>query len=221
MKTINFPFAGGNKYSFNKIFGIDSYHHTIEVNRQQHQFDISALLEGHVFRTVQLSVGEEFIIYGHSMGALIGYLVCQKLQELNLPMPTKLVVSGKKPPSIFNSRNISDLPDDIFWDQILTLGGIPDEIKSYPEFIDYFLPILRYDLRLLESYQYEKKSKLNIPIDVFYGSEEATKEEMQGWKDETTANVNITQMEGNHFFIFDHVGFFTNYFNNLTKSQNL
>ena len=62
------------------------------------------------------------------------------------------------------------------------------------------------------------KAKLNISIDVFYGSEEATEEEMLSWQEETTEKVTITQLKGNHFFIFDHIDYFKNYFKNLTET---
>lgn len=215
MKIINLPFAGGNKYSFNQIFNNEYHHNTLEIKREHNQFDIEALLDDQVHKILKLRGSKDYILYGHSMGALIGYLVCQKLQELNLPLPKKLVVSGKKHPSISTSKMISDLPDSEFWDEILALGGVPDEVKNSPKFVEYILPLLRHDLRLVEGYQYVKRNKLTIPIDVFYGSEEAEEEEMLGWREETTKNVAITQMKGNHFFIFEHKDFFLKYFKNL------
>ena len=218
MSLIVFHFAGGNKYSTQRIFGDFKNGIFFEMDRNG-QGNLNYKINNFIDKLKNLNVKtDEYIFYGHSMGALLAYLICQKLQEQNLPMPKKLVVSGKKAPSIPREKKISDLSDEEFWEEIVSLGGIPEEILNYPELIDYYLPILRHDFKLVESYQYEKKPKLNIPIDVFYGSEEATKEEMLGWKEETNEEVIITQMEGNHFFIFKHVDFFTDYFKNIEKT---
>lgn len=224
LRIIAFTHAGGNKYSYQMFSQNFNNFSTIEYKRgklrikENRIIDINELLDDLLAQVQkEISTGHDYIIYGHSMGALMGYLICQKIEQSGLQKPLKLIVSGKKAPFVKRVK-ISHLPDAIFWKEIVKLGGIPDELQDYPELIDFYIPILKADFKAVENYEYVKKDELTIPIDVFYGSEEATKEEMQGWKNETTANVTITQMEGNHFFIFNHVDFFTNYFNNLTKN---
>ncbi|RMZ58774.1 thioesterase [Chryseobacterium nematophagum] len=217
MIFFSIPFAGGNKYSFNKF--IIPKATILEINRNLKITEINTIADNFISEELGQIGDVPYVIYGHSLGALLAYLICQKLQEDDLPLPQKLIVSGKKAPNVPREKKISYLPDEEFWNEILTLGGIPDEMQNYPELIEYYLPILRYDFKLVENYQYEKKPKLNIPIDVFYGSEEATEEEMIGWQDETTEKVTITQLPGNHFFIFDHVEYFKTYFHNLVNQK--
>jgi surfactin synthase thioesterase subunit len=227
LRIIAFTHAGGNKFSFQMFSKRFNDFSTIEYRRRElrikesSSLDIKELLDDllkHVKK--EINSCDDYIIYGHSMGALMGYLICQKIEELALQKPLKLVVSGKKAPFVEREK-ISHLPDKIFWEEIIKLGGVPDELQDYPELVDYYTPILKADFRIVENYKYIKKEKLTIPIDVFYGSEEATKEEMNGWKDETTSEVTITQMEGNHFFIFKHVDFFINYFKNIEETIKL
>ncbi|ASW74376.1 hypothetical protein IQ37_04745 [Chryseobacterium piperi] len=214
MKIISFHFAGGNQYSFNKIFQHYKNYTSFELKR--HTYGLEKEVEDFVCLLKELlTEGTTYAIYGHSMGALLGYLVCQKLQEEKLPLPQKLIVSGKKALNIPREKKIAHLSDEDFWNEIIDLGGTPSEVKNYPELLNYYLPILRHDFKLVENYQYEKNVPLNIPIDVFYGSQEATEEEMAGWHDESTQKVTITLLPGNHFFIFDHVEYFKNYFENL------
>lgn len=225
MKIISFPFAGGNKYSFREIAQNISEFTIIEYAGRGFRInenliiDIELLIEDLFLKVKnEITATDDYIIYGHSMGALVGYLICQKIEDLGLKKPQKLVVSGKKSPSIKRETKLSHLHEKEFWQEVIKLGGIPDELINHLELIDFYIPILKADFTAIENYHYVKKEKLTVPIDVFYGSEEATEEEMIGWQEETTANVTITQMEGNHFFIFNHVDFFTNYFNNLTKN---
>jgi surfactin synthase thioesterase subunit len=227
MIIITIPFAGGNKYSFQKFTQNLTQCNVIEYSgrglriQENLIIDIGLLIEDLLQKVKnEISATEDYIIYGHSMGALIGYLICQKIEELGLKKPQKLVVSGKKEPRIEREVKIAHLPDEEFWEEVIKLGGIPDEFLNHPKLIEYFTPIIKADFTVIENYQYAKKEKLTIAIDVFYGSEEATEDEMIGWQEETTAKVTITQMEGNHFFIFKHVDFFTNYFKNIEETIN-
>lgn len=221
MKIIILPFAGGNKHSFNflkdKLFreglSIDVFEYTVNREDCQKTFlSINELLNELFSKLIEIIKDEDYVIYGHSMGALVGYLICQKIEELGFKKPQKLIVSGKKSPCIEREIKIAHLPDEKFWQEVVKLGGIPDELQNHPELIEFCTPILKADFTVVENYQYEKKEKLTIPINVFYGSEETIEEEMLGWKDETTAEVTITKMEGNHFFIYNHVDFFVNLF---------
>lgn len=223
-KILFFVFAGGNKYSFSKYSNKLSQFVVIEYQRkgmvayEQFQYNIHLFVDKLLPRIkYEIDNTNDYIISGHSMGALIAYLVCHKIKDLGLKCPKRLIVSGRKAPSIINDKKISNLQDKEFWNEIVNLGGIPNEISNYPELIEYYIPILRHDIRLIESFEYERKNKLNLPIDVFYGSEEAEDNEMVGWRHETTGEVKITKLSGNHFFIFDHINFFINYFENLLK----
>jgi external thioesterase TEII len=226
-KIIGFSFAGGNKYSFSKFTNQTDDLIVIEYPGRASRInenliiDIELLIED-LFQKIknEITATEDYIIYGHSMGALVGYLICQKIEELGIKKPQKLVVSGKKVPSTEREVKIAHLPDEEFWQEVIKLGGIPDELQSHLELIEFYIPILKADFTAVENYKYVKKEKLTMPIYVFYGSEEATEDEMIGWQEETTAEVTITQMEGNHFFIFDHVDFFINYFKNIEETIN-
>lgn len=217
MKIVSFHFAGGNKYSLDNILKEYTNHHIpFALKRNVNNWDLNQTVDYFILNFKEKIFNKTpYVMYGHSMGALLAYLICHKIEEKQLPLPQRLIVSGKKSPSVPREEKIAHLPDKEFWEEIIALGGIPDEMKNYPELIDYFLPILRQDFKLVESYQYEKKNKLNIPIDVFYGSEEAVEEEMAEWYNESNERVNIQQLPGNHFFIFDHVEYFKTYFENL------
>ncbi|MFH6990718.1 thioesterase II family protein [Flavobacterium collinsii] len=224
MKIIAFTFAGGSRYSFHNItknienFIVIEYPGRGTRMNEEMISDID-LLTGDLLQKVknEISSDEDYIIYGHSMGALMGYLVCHRIEELGLPKPVKLVVSGKKPPVVKREKLFSQLPDKLFWDEVVKIGGVPDELLNYNELIEFYTPILKTDFAVIEKYQYRKKNKLSVPIDVFYGSEESDEDEMQEWKEESDKKVSITQMGGDHFFIFKHINFFTQYFKDLTQ----
>lgn len=224
MRIIIFPFAGGSKYSFNNFFSLSNDISILEYPGRGLRIkedlikDINELVSNLLLQVKkELNSNDEYIIYGHSMGALVGYLICQKLEELNLKRPIKLVVSGRRSPRYLVDKVLSNLPNENFWEEVSKLGGIPENIKNHPELIHFFAPLLKADFECIEKYQYNKNNKrLTIPIDVFYGSDEdISEQEAKDWQMETSEKVTVKELSGNHFFIFDHKEFFTEYFKNI------
>ena len=221
MKIIAFTFAGGNKYSYNNLFQKEHKAVVLEYPGRGARMAESLLTSldaiiADVYPKVQkeIATAESYIIYGHSMGSLVAYEICKRIEKQGLQLPVKLILNGVKGPQHSREKIISHLSDHDFWDEITKLGGIPVEIAKNRELVDFFAPILKADYKCVESYRHDAVSPvINIPIDVFYGSEEdITEEEVSGWNEVSSKEVNITKLAGNHFFIFEHKAFFANYF---------
>lgn len=103
------------------------------------------------------------------MGALVGYLICQKIEELSIRKPLKIIFSGRIAPSTKVIKKVSDFSKDNFWKEVFDLGGIPDSIKNNLVLQDFFEPILRADFNIVENYMHTKKNLLSVLIDVLYG----------------------------------------------------
>ena len=213
MKIIAFPFAGGNKTSFNSLFDtIDLDFITINYPgrgarvREPLLTDIDTLIDDCVDQVLKMISSEEnYIIYGHSMGALVGFLVCKQLKAMGKKQPLKLVVSGHKAPKYPRATKISHLEDAPFWEYVTRYGGMPEQIQQYPDLIKFFIPILKADFKTIEEYIHQEERALNIPIDVYYGSDESiTYETAKEWELETTNTVTVHELKGDHFFIFPH-----------------
>lgn len=153
-----------------------------------------------------LDLSSSYVIYGHSMGALLGYILLKKIEANHLTLPQHLIVSGKAAPSVKPDNNWHKLPSKEFWESLNTLGGMSDEILNDDELKQYFEAILRADFKAVETYCYEKPQKPSeVPITVLYGSGEIFSEDtLDGWKNETTKEVRFIKMQGTHFFIYDH-----------------
>ncbi|WP_025742491.1 thioesterase II family protein [Aquimarina pacifica] len=223
MKVIAFPFAGGNENSFNFLKkDLNKKGIKLEVieypgrgfRLEEKLLDSVDEIVKDVFDQIKDKLHQdEYIIYGHSMGALIGYLVCRKIEELKLPQPSKLIVSGREAPGVINEEKRCLLPSELFWEKISELGGFPDEILKEKGLRDFFEPILRADFRAIEYYQHIHANVLHIPIDVLYGNKEILhKSDIIEWGTITNKVVKITKLEGDHFFIYDHVGFLVDRF---------
>jgi surfactin synthase thioesterase subunit len=78
-----------------------------------------------------------------------------------------------------------DLPDPEFIEEVLALGGTPQELLADKSLMELFLPFLRADFRQLRTYAHEMKVKLRCPILVYGGLDdpEVSREDLCQWQD--------------------------------------
>ncbi|MET3037840.1 alpha/beta fold hydrolase [Chryseobacterium sp. NRRL B-14859] len=225
-KIIALPFAGGGKHSFYRFAEKIPHFYTVEYPGRGSRFNhpsidnIELLLEDllHIILP-HINDSNKYFLYGHSMGALLAYLLSHKIEEMGLQLPSKLIVSGKNSPCCPRKRKkISEFPSDQFWDELKSYGGISEEIIANEDIRTYYEPIIRSDFKIVENFEYRPIKPLSIPIDIFYGDDEEIKDfEIIRWREKTVKTVNIKKMKGNHFFIYRHEQYLVQYFKNLQK----
>ncbi len=153
-----------------------------------------------------------FAIFGHSMGALIGYEVAHRLRrELGLE-PVHLLVSARRaaqlPPEPENYHN---LPDAELIERLRELGGTPAEVLEHPELMQLMLPLLRADFELNDTYQPAAHPPLGCPVTAFGGQydEEIEEEELTAWSALTAGSFALRMLPGDHFFLHSHQNMLT------------
>lgn len=156
--------------------------------------------------TIHTLLDKPFYLFGHSMGSVISFELARFLKRHNLLEPQRLFISAKRGPQVprrDTNEDIHALPDREFLAGIKKLGGTPDEVLQNEELMELFLPMLRADFTLLETYKYVPAPPLACPISAYCGTgdKEVNKEEMLGWQEQTTGTFKLTMIPGNHFFI--------------------
>jgi external thioesterase TEII len=212
MNLFCLPYAGGSRYSYKgyidaapagmkviplELPGRGSRHGEPLLQEISH-------IKDDFFSQIKDRLTAPYAIYGHSMGALAGLLLVRDIRRHSLPQPQHLFFSGCSAPAQVTKREAhSLLTQDEFFNRLRNYGGCPDEVLNNQQLMCFFEPILRSDFRAVESFQYEKEEQLNIPIDIFLGTEDGvTLAHAMAWQEETTKEVNVHQLAGNHFFIF-------------------
>lgn len=223
------PFAGGSSYSYTNFASILPKHlefRSLEVPGRGTRINDALLKNAHelcddFFAQLQEdgAFDKPYILFGHSMGALLGFLLLHKIKEENLPLPQHFYASGRGGPSFPDEREQYYLLSDLdFKQKLKELGGSPKEVLEHDTLMDFFLPILRADFELVETYNYTQKEPLNIPITVFIGDkDEATFEEAQAWQEESTQKVQIHVLPGDHFFLFEQASAICSIFDKRAK----
>jgi len=100
---------------------------------------------------------QPFALFGHSLGALLAYEVTKNLSQRKCKVPDFLFISAMIPLHLYKKEIVSDLNDTEFLEKIAKLDGTSDQFFSSPELIQFFLPILRADFSLLETYKQTNK----------------------------------------------------------------
>jgi len=143
------------------------------------------------------------VIFGHSMGAALGYELCVALQSKGLQVPKLLILSGHASPHsrILNSFHL--LEDSSFIKSINSLGGLDPEITDSPELMAYLLPIFRADFTLIETWKPSGIILSNTEIWTISGDqdEQASLVQMSGWSHFSQAHSSSSTIHGDHFFI--------------------
>ena len=208
------PFSGGNIYSYQKLKStLPDHIRFVPLELPGHGRrlrepllrDLDKMVDD-MFRQIRDNLDEPYAIYGHSLGAMLVYLVAQKITQTQLPLPEHLFVSGHPGPAIPNmSKNVHLLPRDEFVKRVMSYGGIPQEVAAHQDLMDLFVPVMHADFAALSAYTHTTTAKLDIPLTVMIGTEEGIlDEEALAWQDVTTRDITLEQFPGNHFFIFDH-----------------
>ena len=84
-------------------------------------------------------------------------------------------------------------------------AGSQVDLLNDPELREVFLPVLRADIRLVETYRHSEQPLLSFPVAAVSGEDDPNvlDEGLEAWKDLVAADLRIRRFPGDHFY---HVG---------------
>jgi surfactin synthase thioesterase subunit len=150
-----------------------------------------------------LKATESYAIFGHSMGAVLAYELQKRLRMKLNKEPVHVFYSGHFPPHIPEKKVYHQLSDDQLKKVIIAMGGVPEELADNHAVLDFFLPILRADFQLLETYQCDEVDPAACPISIFYGTRDLPSVlfDLDDWDKYTNDDCEFFEFDGDHFFI--------------------
>ena len=160
-----------------------------------------------------VALAEEFqgsyAFFGYSMGAIVAFELTRLVVNERLVPPRLLVVAAHPAPSPAVTRTeVHKLPDDQLLEQLQVFGAIPDQFDGAVELQSLLLPIMRADLRAIETYAYRRADPLRVPILAIGGTEDsqASEADIRAWGENTTEAFRAVMLKGPHFFIHTDLG---------------
>jgi surfactin synthase thioesterase subunit len=146
-----------------------------------------------------------YVIFGHSLGALIGFELARELRRRQQPNPQHIIVCARAAPHLPNElTTVHHLSDDLLVREVQRrYGGIPQAILADSEMLQLFLPVLRADLEMLETYQYRPEPPLSYDMTAYGGIQDraVTNGQLAAWANHTTGRFTQQMFPGNHFFV--------------------
>lgn len=175
-------------------------------NRIQEQCmtDCEKVVECIIEELLPIINGYEFAVFGHSMGAIIGYELVKELQRRYNLCAKFFFVSASYLKHENEKEYISRIDENSFIEAVQKYGGISEEMLKHAEFKEYFVNILRNDFALIENYIINDHEKaIHVPIRTYAGKNDEIilNEHIKAWREYTDLEYSSRIFDGGHFFI--------------------
>lgn len=145
-----------------------------------------------------------YALCGHSLGGLIAFEVARRLRDRRLPAPVAFIVSGMRAPHLPPPLPLVHRLDtrDFVTHVEQRYGALPAEIRAAPEFLDLFLPPLRADMEVYETYAHADAAPLEIPVLAMGGVNDhiVSHDDVLAWRQHTSGRFETAFFDGGHFF---------------------
>ncbi|MEU5959274.1 thioesterase domain-containing protein [Streptomyces sp. NPDC047525] len=150
-----------------------------------------------------------YLIYGHSLGALVAYTITRALREAGLPGPALLVLGACPPPDApLGPSDPCRAQDE---DMLRLLGGLadlPGGTAPGSLWDRVVMPVLRDDLLLADALRAAARrpspaGPLDVPVLAVAGRSDplAPAGAAAGWRHWTTGPFALRTVPGDHFFV--------------------
>lgn len=148
------------------------------------------------------------VIFGHSMGALVGYEVAQRLTGAGEhDAVRRLVVSGSAAPHLARpypgQENASLLSDEQLVQAVKRFGVDGLQLLDDADMRSVLLPAIRNDYRLVQSFIAEPRDVMDVEVTALVGREDSfvDAEEARAWSSVTNSQFSFRAFPGGHFYL--------------------
>ncbi|MCP2321468.1 Surfactin synthase thioesterase subunit [Nocardia amikacinitolerans] len=148
-------------------------------------------------------IDRPYAIFGHSMGAIIGFELALRLGSGGAGEPVHLFASGRRAPSTIRDERVHLLDDSGLVAELRRNGGTDQRLLADADLLSMILPATRSDYRAIENYVFTGSKLLSCPITALIGNTDrkCSLDEAAAWMRHTSAAFDLRTFEGGHFFL--------------------
>lgn len=150
-----------------------------------------------------------YVLYGHSLGAMVAYTLTRALHEAGLPGPALLALGACPPPDA--ASDLADAcrdGDERLLALLGELGALPEGALPGGFWHRAVMPVLRDDLLLADALRTAAREPApagppHVPLLIVSGVDDplAPAAAMEGWRAWTTGPAVSRTVPGDHFFV--------------------
>ncbi|MFF9402327.1 thioesterase II family protein [Streptomyces sp. NPDC014744] len=146
------------------------------------------------------------VLFGHSMGATLGYEIARRLEHDHGVVPHALFASARRAPAVPRTETAHLRDDEGLIKEMRLLSGTESAILDDTELIRMALPAIRADYRAAETYVHRPGPKLSCPVWSLVGDNDpkVTLDEARAWSQHTEGAFEFRVFAGGHFYLTDH-----------------
>jgi surfactin synthase thioesterase subunit len=165
------------------------------------------VLADRIAEALQGWAGRDIALFGHSMGASVGFEVARRLErDASLgPSPIRLIVSARRAPSIPTTTSVHRRDDDGLIAELRRLSGTDASLFSDDELLRTLIPMIRADYKAIESYSCPDGVRLKCPVTAFVGAADpvTSLDQVMAWSQHTDSEFGMRVFPGGHFYLTD------------------
>jgi pyochelin biosynthetic protein PchC len=207
-----FPPAGRGALAYTAMLPVAASAYAVVLPGRERRYDepparrIAEVVDPICDEVREVSRGVAVTLVGHSLGAYVAHAVAQRFEEQLGSMVAALGVAGAEAPLRQPQYARHLLGDYEFADAIAAFGGTPLELFEDAQLRNVFLPLLRADFELAETYA-PRPSRLRCPIVGFAGRQDDDVDirGVRAWERLTSGAFSLHEFDGGHFFPDDHL----------------
>ncbi len=142
------------------------------------------------------------VLLGHSMGAILAYLVAQRRISRGLRAPEAVIVASCRAPHLpAPLGDLHLLGDHELAAELARYGGLPTEVLTRPDWLALLMPTVRDDLRICQSHWRTDAPPLLCPLHIVAGLDDpvAPPDMMAAWASYSVQPQPVRSYPGGHF----------------------
>jgi medium-chain acyl-[acyl-carrier-protein] hydrolase len=199
-------FHGWNAYvpDWIEVTGIELPGHGRRVmERPMDSYDEAAVLIADILEPV---LNRPYAMFGHCLGAALGYEATRILRGRGRPQPLHLFVTGAGGPHHgIPIADVEAMTDDQLIEHLSEEYKAPLTFLTDPEMRRLFLPMVRADARMTQNYRYVPGPPVDYDITAFAGETDPYVDaaRLDAWRQHTTGRLDTRLWPGSHFFFHE------------------
>ncbi|SRR5713101_2286125 len=162
--------------------------------------DLHTAVQALVPDVLKLS-GPDTVFFGDCTGALVAYETIRSAALRVMPVPRHFVVSCCRAPDLHPRHiRLHALDEPALIAKMHQLAFAPEWLLNNEPTLKSFLPLLRCDFEMVESYTYQPGPALRLPITAIAGTEDKITPEIDvaAWQRHTASKFDFVPMAGSH-----------------------